>query len=196
MTPEFPLDIEQGASFSNTFNWYGGGKAMAPIEEIVVGYPTIIKATAHGLPTNSDTPMILSGIAGAEILNSSDLGIEEAVFIDVDHYSMPVSTVRHIWVVGSGEMTWYRPSDITNFTARMHIREKWYSAAFIHELTTENGGITLTVEDASILLEISAVDTAAFTFNQAFYDVELISPAGVVTRVFKGVITLIKEITK
>ena len=66
MTPRFELDMEQGATFNYTFHWYAGGKFMAPIEEIIVGYPTIIKVTAHGLPTISDTPVIISGVDGCD----------------------------------------------------------------------------------------------------------------------------------
>jgi hypothetical protein len=194
--PNFPLDIAQGATFSNTFHWYAGDTFMAPIEEIIVGYPTIIKVTAHGLPSVSDTPVILSGIDGCEILNSKDLGIDEAIYIDADHFKMRASTVKDCWGVGSGEITWIEPTDITGFTARMQIREKWHSTAFIHELTTENGGITLRVADAAIILEISPAVTETFKFNQAVYDVEMISPGADVTRIFEGIVTLHKEVTK
>jgi hypothetical protein len=196
-TPKFPLSIDQGGSFTTTFNWYGGGMFMAPIEEIRVGYPTIIKVTGHGLPQVSDTPMILSGIDGADILNSVEHTIEEAHWEDADHFSMPVSTVKDVWVTGSGECTYHMPvPDLETYTAKMHIREKWHSPDFIHELTTENGGITLTTDDASILLIIDATDTLAFTFNQAHYDIDLIDSGGIVTRFAEGIVTLNKGITR
>ena len=200
MTPRFDLDMEQGATFNYTFHWYAGGKFMAPIEEITVGYPTRIKVTAHGLPSVSDTPVILSGIItdgkDGSILNSHDTGIEEAIYIDADYFDMPQSTVGQEWCKGSGELTYHTPSDITGFTARMHIREKWHSITPIVELTTENGGITLTVEDASIELTLLPAATALYTFNKAVYDIELISPGGEVTRIIEGTITLYKEVTK
>ena len=195
-TPRFELDMEQGATFNYTFHWYAGGKFMAPIEDITVGYPTRIKVTAHGLPTISDTPVILSGISGAEILNSHDLGIDEAIYVDADHFDMPQSTVADVWACGTGEVTYHKPSDITGFTARMQIREKWHSTNFIHELTTENGGIVLTVEDASIEITVTPADTSTFTFNKAVYDIEMIAPGGQITRIIEGTITLSKEVTK
>jgi hypothetical protein len=196
-TPNFPLQIDQGGSFTTTFNWYGGGMFMAPIEEVIVGYPSVIKVTAHGLPQVSDTPVILSGIDGADILNSKEHTIEEAHYKDADHFSMPVSTVKDIWVIGSGECTYHMPiEDLADYTAKMHIREKWHSTDFIHELTTENDGITLTSEDASILLVIDAADTALFTFNKAHYDIDLIDPVGIITRFAEGVVTLNKRITR
>ena len=195
-TPRFELDMEQGATFNYTFHWYAGGKFMAPIEDIIVGYPTRIKVTGHGLPTISDTPVIISGVSGCEILNSHDLGIDEAIYVDVDHFDMPQTTVADIWKPGTGEITYHKPSDIVGFTARMQIREKWHSKTFIHELTTENGGILLTVEDASIEITIAPIDTEAFTFNKAVYDIEMIAPGGDITRIIEGTITLHKEVTK
>jgi hypothetical protein len=195
-TPRFLLDMEQGATFEYAFNWYAGGKFMAPIEDICVGYPTVIKVTAHGLPTISDTPVIISGVEGCEYLNSHDLGIEEGVYVDVDTFEMPQSTVKEKWIPGTGEITYHKPTDITDYTARMQIREKWHSTDVIHELTTENGGIILTIDDASILLTILPNITSTFKFNKAVYDVKMISPGGDVTRVFEGIVTLHKEVTE
>jgi hypothetical protein len=194
--PRFDLIIEQGSDFTDTLNWYGGGKAMKPIEDICVGYPTRIKVTAHGLPTVSDTPVIISGVDGCEILNSTGTGIEEAIYIDVDHFDMPVSTVKDIWEVGSGEITWHRPTDIVDWTARMQIRQKWQDTDFIYELTTENDGIVLDDNDASIQLFIPASTTMDFGFVTAWYDVEMISPTGETVRVFSGKITLTREMTR
>jgi len=207
MTPRFNLEMDQGATFTTTFNWYGGGKFMAPIEDICIGYPTRITVTDHLLPSNSDTPVIISGVEPSadndqaskkrmELLNSTELGIAEVIYVDANNFDVPISTVKCNWETGTGEITWHKPTPITGFTARMHIREKWHSTDFIHELTTENGGITLTVEDASIQIDITAADTTAFTFNIAVYDIEMISPTGEITRVVEGTIKLIKEITK
>jgi len=195
-TPNFPLDIEQGADFINTFHWYAGGKSMAPIEDIQIGYPTRIKVTGHGLPSVSDTPVIISGVDGLRDINSTDLGIEEAIYVDANYFDMPISSVGETWVIGTGEITWHTPTNITGFTARMQIRAKKYSSSFIHELTTENGGITLTVADASIALSIPAATTAGFAFVGAWYDIELIGPGGDITRVVEGELTLIREVTR
>jgi hypothetical protein len=193
--PNFPLDFIQGATFSNTFHWYAGGRFMAPIEEITIGYPTIVKVTAHGLPTISDTPIILSSIEGCTILNSKELGIEEGAWVDVDHFEMPVSTVKDPWTVGSGEMTYFKPTDITGFTARMHVKERWQSDEILIDLTTENGGILLTVEDASIVLTIQPAVTQALKIKKGVYSVEMISPGADITRIFEGVVVVHREVT-
>jgi hypothetical protein len=195
MTPRFDLDIEQGAVFENTFNWYAGGHEMRPIEDVQVGYPTIITVTAHLLPSASDTPVIISGVEGCTALNSTNLGIEQMERIDADTFRCPVSTVGKEWTPGTGEVTYHLPTDITNFTARMKIKKNWYDKTVIAELTTENGGITLVVDDASISIKILATVTAGFDFDTAWYDIEMVDSGGTPTRVVKGLLTLDREIT-
>jgi hypothetical protein len=130
------------------------------------------------------------------VLNSKDTGVELADYVDDDHFNLPVSTVAQEWCVGSGEMTWYLPTDITGYTARCQIRKRWHSSTFEAELTTENGGITLTTEDAGIELYIDAATSAAFTFDKAVFDVEMISAGGDIVRVVQGVIEVSREVTR
>jgi hypothetical protein len=127
MTPEFAIDIEQGTTFQHTFHWYGGGKFMAPIEDIQVGYPTVITVTGHMLNSVSPTPVIISGVEGCPDLNSEDTGIEPATRNDADTFQMPVSTVGDTWKEGTGEITYFMPTDLTGYTGRMQIRKNWYS---------------------------------------------------------------------
>ena len=193
--PTFELGMAQGTDWATTFNWYGGGKFMAPIEEIDPGYPTRIKVTSHLLPSASDTPIIISGVEGMEILNSKDTGIELCARVDDNYFEVPISTVGKEWRIGKGEITYYRPTDITDFTARCKFRKYWHSADVLSELTTENGGIVLNADDASIQLQRTAAQTAAFVFDKCVFDVELISPGGAVTRVAQGTIRLSREAT-
>jgi len=195
-TPIFEIEIEQGATFNHTFHWYGGGKFMAPIEDIQVGYPTIIKVTGHMLNDVSPTPVIISGVDGCPILNSEETGIEPATRNDDDTFQMPVSTVADVWVEGTGEITYFRPTNLTGFTGKMQIRKNWHSTEVLHECSTSNGGMILNAEDGSIELFIEADVTAEFDFVNAVYDVDLEDPSGIVTRVFKGSVIMFREITK
>lgn len=194
--PTFHLPMAQGTDWATTFNWYGGGKFLAPIEEIDPGYPTRIRVTSHLLPTVSSTPIIISGVIGMEILNSKDTGVELCDREDADYFTVPISTVAKEWVLGTGEITYWQPTNITSYTARCHLRKKWYSTTYLQELTTENGGIVLTANDASIQLQLTAVQTAALDFDTCYFQVEMISPGGIVARVAQGSITMDREITK
>ena len=42
----------------------------------------------------------------------------------------------------------------------------------------------------------SATQSAALDFNSAVYDLEIVSPAGVVTRLVQGTVTLSREVTR
>jgi len=195
--PVFEVDMEQGADFTVTVNWYGGASFRAPIEEIDPGYPTRIRVTAHGLPTASDTPVIISGGVGAEILNSKDTAIELCKSLTDNHFEVPVSTVASEWVVGTGEITYTTPADITDYTARAQMRTKWHSGTVLHEFTTENGGITLNANDGSIQLDMVAVATALLSFTTAYIDVELIAPAASATiRAVRFKVHFSREFTK
>lgn len=196
-TPIFNLPMEQGAYWTNTFNWYGGGKQMAPIENIVEGYPTIIRVTAHGLPSVSDTPVIISGVDGVSELNSADTGIEPATYIDANTFSIPISTVGEVATPGNlGEITWFAPTVITGYSARCQIRKNWHTTAFIAELTVANGGLVVVEADASFQLIVTAAASAAFTFVNAVYDLEAIPPSGDIVRLVKGAIHLDREMTR
>jgi len=195
-TPVFEVEMQQGADFNATVNWYGGGVFRGPIEEIDPGYPTKVRVSAHGLPSSSDTPVIISGVQGAEILNSVDRGIELCTRVDADYFTVPISTVPCEWVVGTGEITFHQPSNLAGFTARCALRSKPYSGSIIHTFTTENSGIVLDANDGSILLTTTAAVTAGLLFGRAYGDVELISGAGLVTRVFRIEVPFSRETTK
>jgi hypothetical protein len=193
------LPMIQGATFQRTFNLYDNGDELHEIEEVTVGYPTVIKVTGHGLSQLSTTPVFIANVKGTTQLNSPTCETTQATYVDADHFSVPISTVADTWKTGTGDITWKNPADFTDLKARMHIRSVVESTTLIHELTTENGGITLTSADGSIDLLISAVDTAAFEFKSAVFDLELVDDTGateVVTRIVEGDIILHKEVTR
>ena len=196
LTPQVQLHVEQGVTFEHTFQWLAGGIFMAPIELIEEGYPTIMTVTAHGINSVSAHPVIISGVEGCPHLNSTNLSIPQCSRIDDDHFSVPLTSVGDAWIPGTGEITYCVPSDLTNMTGRMVIRKNWFSNTIIHEMTTENGGMVLTVADGSIELKMAKEITAAFTFKHAVYDVDLIADGGVEEyRIFRGPVTLHREVS-
>jgi hypothetical protein len=193
--PVIPLEIVQGATFRRTINWYGGGLICHAIESVEIGCPTVITVTNHGLPTISTTPVHIDGVKGATGLNTGKK-TTQATFVAASTLSVKLPTLNQVYVAGTGVISYYSPTDLTDYDARMQIRSTVGSDTVRHELTKDGGDITLTVEDGGIHLHIAATDTAAFTFDNAVYDLELIDSAGDVTRVAKGTITLDKETTR
>ena len=87
---------------------------------------------------------------------------------------------------------------LVGYTARMQIRTSADSEDVVHELTTENGGITLvdTTSEETISLFISAEDTAAIEAGSYKYDLEMVDADGAVTKIIKGKFKLVAEVTK
>jgi hypothetical protein len=89
------------------------------------------------------------------------------------------------------------PVNLTGYMARMQIREKIKSPNYIINLTTENGGIVITnATNGEFSIEIPANVTASMDFKTAVYDLEFVSPSGIVTRLFQGTVTLSPEVTR
>jgi len=200
--PVLPLEIEQNSSFDHTLQWYGGGKFIAPIEDIRVGYPTEFRVTGHGLNAVSPTPVIISGVEGLRDVNSVDTGIDLGSRIDDNWFSMPVSSVGETWdPAGTGEITYWRPSNIAGWGGECNIRKNWYTATPYHTISTVLGTMTLNGTDGSIRLQIASDVTGAFNFVNAVYDIDLWPSGGArptdgsqIVRVFKGPVKMMRDI--
>lgn len=93
-----------------------------------------------------------------------------------------------------------QPLDITGYTARSQIRQAITTSAFIHEMTTENGGIVVNGAGGYLDLSITDLVTKGFKFTSpAVWDIELVAPVAlnsVVTRLLKGNVYLDPEVTR
>ena len=89
------------------------------------------------------------------------------------------------------------PFDLSGYTARMQIRRTIESDTAMILLTTENGGIDVIPETAvnEIKLLITAANTATLA-TSGVYDLEIIDNLGNVSKVVRGNMTLIPEVTK
>ena len=193
------IEIVQGARFVKTLHWYGGGKAYDTIDGIAVGYPTTITVTAHGLPSNSPTPIAIDGVKGsARVLNTGmkECDLVQATYIDANSFSVPIPTVGKIYEVGTGYIEWYTPKDLTSYTARMQIRQYVDSATTLVSLTSGAGDIAISLPDARISVFIDTAVTEALDFEEAVYDLELVDNSGEATRLLEGNVTLRKEVTR
>ena len=94
----------------------------------------------------------------------------------------------------TGAVAFYAPKDLTGYTARMSIKDK-IGGSVLHSLTTENNGIDIDPTAKTITLSIPAADTEDFTWSRGVYDLEMVSPAGKVTRIISGRIALSREVT-
>jgi len=85
--------------------------------------------------------------------------------------------------------------DLTGYTARMSLKAAVTDTATLDSLTTGNSRIVLGGAAGTIQIIFSDAVTSAYTFTTALYDFELIDGSGNVSRLFKGKIIVIPEIT-
>jgi hypothetical protein len=201
MVPDIPLHVERGSSFDNTLQWFGGGKFIAPIEDLTPGYPTIITVTGHSLNATSPSPMIISGVNAIDDggdpvemrnINSKHRDIAMATLLTADTFSVPIATVGENWYPGSGEISHFLPSNITGWGGECNIRKNWHSPV-VHTISTALGTMTLDGTDGSVRLQIASNVTDTIELVQGVYDIDLWPGGGArptdgstITRVFKG----------
>lgn len=109
------------------------------------------------------------------------------------------TTFRRTW-------TWFKdeaqtqPQDLTGFTARLQIRQLVTSAESLLSVTSTDAApasrLVLGGNAGTVELVISDLDTSAFSFSEAVYDLEVVSTGGDVVRLAKGKITLDLEVTR
>lgn len=92
--------------------------------------------------------------------------------------------------------------NLAGFTGRMQIRRTIDTTTPMISLTTENGRMTINPNIAGtpsrnneISLLITAADTATLT-TSGVYDLEIVSVSGVVSKIIRGDVTLIPEVTR
>lgn len=88
------------------------------------------------------------------------------------------------------------PYDLTGYTARMQVRKAYGSTSSMLSLTSGAGDIVLGGALGTIVATASATATAALSGLQGVYDIELVSPGGVVDRVLQGTVTISPEVTR
>jgi len=89
--------------------------------------------------------------------------------------------------------------NLTGYTARLQVRESVDAAAFLLELTTtlvSGSGIVLGGAAGTIQLVAPATSTDDYTWDEGVYDLELVSGAGVVTRLLQGPAKAWHEVTR
>lgn len=95
-------------------------------------------------------------------------------------------------------LTWEvagNPVNLSGYTARLQARASVEATATALSIST-TAGITLGGSLGTVTLSRSATETAALTPGRYYYDLELVSSGGVVTRLTEGTLTIYAEVTR
>lgn len=84
--------------------------------------------------------------------------------------------------------------DLTGYTARLQIRQNVTATTTLYNVTNSSGELVL--GNGMVVLTMAEVDTAAFNFKNAVFDLEIISPANIVTRLVQGKVEVDPEVTR
>jgi hypothetical protein len=198
MTTKLNLTIEQGKTFQRLLRWETTPLVYKAVSAITQAAPARVTATAHGVPPGWN--VALTGVRGMTEINASqippkDADMHQATVVDANTLELnTVSAADFSAYAGGGYLCYYTPHDLASYTARMSIKDK-VGGTLLVSLTTANSDITVDSTNHTILLEIDAVASAAFTWKKGVYDLELVSPTGDVVALCSGTVVLIPEVT-
>ena len=86
--------------------------------------------------------------------------------------------------------------NLTGFSGAMQLRENPDAATAVLELTTANSRMTMGGIAGTVVLSVSATDTADLTATDGVFDLEVTSGAGVVTRLIEGTYSIRRNISR
>lgn len=78
--------------------------------------------------------------------------------------------------------------DVTNYTSRGQIRK--------HYSSTNAVSFTTTLSNGSLVISLTANQTANMVAGRYVYDLELVDPANTVVRILEGIVTVTPEVTR
>ena len=191
--------IRKGESFSRVLRWESLPYVYTPITAITKAAPAVVTAAGHGLVDGWRASIISAG--GMRQINAKNFPPRATDFKKVTFVSS--SQVNFNDIDSSGYTTYtsggylmnYTPVSLASFTARMQIRAT-VSATTTLVSITNGAGITLDDVNHTITIALPATDTAAYTWTEGVYDLELASAGGVVTRLLEGNVTVLSEVTR
>jgi hypothetical protein len=87
------------------------------------------------------------------------------------------------------------PIDLTGYAAKMQVRKSLDASSALLTLSS-TAGITLGGAAGTVRLEVAATKLSQIPAGIYYYDLELTSAAGKVTRLLQGKFTVTREITR
>ena len=194
------IEIRRGATFVLPVRWETEPWLYAAIASISRTAPVSITTAAHPIPDGWNVAVV--DARGLTQLNAANnpprkadmrrakvLSATQIEFNGISAASYP----QH--VANSGYLAWMTPHPLAGYVARMQIKDRPGGAVLLSLTSGANGGITL--DDAGKVIEIviRADQTEAMTWTSGAYDLELVSPGGVVTALLEGSVQVSSEIT-
>ena len=199
MTPaRINFKVYQGSTFQEVLRWESATKTYATISAISKAAPCVITVTS-GQPTPPVNWRVrVTGVTGMKEINQlsdSDYYLTSAISSN----NITINTINsaaYTTYTSGGIIEWNTPVPLAGYTAKMQIREAIDSSTVILELTTANGGIVIDTTNYTIGINMTSTQTAAFTFINAVYSLELTNVGGAVQTFVNGNLSLVPVVTR
>jgi len=171
-----------------------------PITAITQAGPVAITATAHGLAAGWRTAVW--GAGGMRQINakqwpprSSDFHPATITSSSIVSFNDVDSALFTAYTSG-GALVYFTPMSLAGCTAAMQIRSTAASTTTLASLVSP-ADIVLDDTAHSVTITISATATAAYTWAQGVYDLEItVTATGVVTKILSGNVVILDEVTR
>jgi hypothetical protein len=194
------IEIRRGATFVLPVRWETEPWLYAAIVSVTQTAPVSITTASHTIPDDWNVAVVdAKGLTQLNAANNpprpSDmrrarvLSPTQIEFNSISAASYP----RH--TANSGYVAWLTPQALAGYAARMQVKDRPGGALLLSLTSGANGGITLDDVNKVIEIVIRADQTEAMAWTSGAYDLELISPGGVVTALLEGAVQVSSEIT-
>lgn len=194
------LTITKGSTFALVIQWESEDVVYVPIATMTQTAPLrITTQAAHGMPDGWK-----SAVTNAKGL--TEINAEANAVKDKDRRPCKLISPTEIEInsvnaagfrthtAGTGILQYNAPQDLTGHAARLTVKDK-VGGTVLLSLTTENGGIAIDLAKKTITVTVSAADAALLTWKSGVYDLEMVGPTAVVTKLYKGKFTIDTEVT-
>lgn len=201
-TRQFDLEIIKGSTFSHVERL---ALETAPyiykaITAITKAGPAVITSASHGIKAGWRFAIV--NVGGMREIKSKNFpprstDFHLATVVDTNTVTPnDIDSTNYTAFTSGGSLVYWTPLSLASCTARLMIRATAEATGTPLVSLTDSAGITLDDTEHTITITISATNTAAYTFTTGVYDLELVTAAGVVTKLLQGSVAILSEVTR
>ncbi len=200
MTTVRDIQIRRGSTFPLTVRWETESWLYAAIAGISLTAPVAITSAAHTIPDGWNVAVVdAKGLTQLNAKNNppkaSDMRRATVVSATQIEFNSISAAAYPAHVAATGYLAWRAPQTLVGYQARMQIKDRVGGAVLVSLTSSMGGGITIDDGGKAIEITITAEQTEAIASVGGVYDLELVSPGGVVTTLLAGAVTFETEVT-
>lgn len=197
------LPLVQGKTFALVLRWETEPCVYRTITGILQTAPVRLTVNTTGLPDG--WRCAVTNVKGMTEINAEANALREKDFNPVtivDATTLEINSINAAGFkpyVSGGILQFNTPVSLTGYTGRLQIKDKVGGTVLA---STEAGdtplnflSVALDTANSTISITISATATAGLTWTKGVYELEMVSPTGVVTAILSGKVTVAKEVT-